>query len=95
MSEQLIHTKVEPPNMRRSRRGLRGQKPPLNYLRGYAVWGCRRNEIAALRPTSGPVTQPFFWKAGPPCAAISALGRRYRATATIPNGQKTNPTGRP
>ena len=29
MSEQLIHTKVEPPAIRRSRRGLRGQKPPL------------------------------------------------------------------
>ena len=29
MSEQLIHTKVEPAAIRRSRRGLRGQKPPL------------------------------------------------------------------
>jgi hypothetical protein len=29
MSEQLIHTKIEPPTIRRSRCGLRGQKPPL------------------------------------------------------------------
>jgi len=29
MPEQLMHTKVEPPTIRRSRRGLRGQKPPL------------------------------------------------------------------
>jgi hypothetical protein len=37
MSEQLIHTKAEPPNMRRSRRGLRGQKPPLKVKEIWAI----------------------------------------------------------
>jgi hypothetical protein len=36
MSEQLIHTKVEPPTMR-SRRGLRGQKPPLRVKEIWAI----------------------------------------------------------
>ena len=33
MSEQLIHSNVEPPTVRKSRRGLRGQKPPLKSKR--------------------------------------------------------------
>ena len=37
MSEQLIHTKVAPPTMRRSRRGLRGQKPPLKVKEIWAI----------------------------------------------------------
>jgi integrase len=37
MSEQLIHTKVEPPAIRRSRRGLRGQKPPLKIKEIWAI----------------------------------------------------------
>jgi integrase len=37
MSQQLIHTKVEPPTIRRSRRGLRGQKPPLKIKEIWAI----------------------------------------------------------
>ena len=37
MSEQLIHTKVEPPTIRRSRRGLRRQKPPLKIEEIWAI----------------------------------------------------------
>src|SRR5215470_1904867 len=37
MSEQLIHTKVEPPTIRRSRPGLRGQKPPLKIKEIWAI----------------------------------------------------------
>jgi integrase len=37
MSEQSIHTKVEPPPIRRSRRGLRGQKPPLKIKEIWAI----------------------------------------------------------
>src|SRR5215469_348028 len=37
MSEQLIHTKVEPPSTRRSRHGLRGQKPPLRVEEIWAI----------------------------------------------------------
>ena len=37
MSEQLIHTTAERPSMRRSRRGLRGQKPPLKVKEIWAI----------------------------------------------------------
>jgi hypothetical protein len=37
MSEQLIHAKVEPPTMRKNRRGLRGQKPPLKVKEIWAI----------------------------------------------------------
>jgi len=37
MSEQLIPTNVEPPTMRRSRRGLQGQKPPLKLKEIWAI----------------------------------------------------------
>jgi integrase len=37
MTEQLIHTKVEPPTIRRNRRGLRGQKPPLKVKEIWAI----------------------------------------------------------
>ena len=37
MSEQLIHTKVEPPTIRRSRPGLLGQKPPLKIKEIWAI----------------------------------------------------------
>jgi hypothetical protein len=36
MSEPLIHTKAEPPTIRRSR-GLRGQKPPLKIREIWAI----------------------------------------------------------
>jgi hypothetical protein len=37
MSEHLIHTKVEPPTIRRHRRELRGQKPPLKVKEIWAI----------------------------------------------------------
>jgi integrase len=37
MSEQLTNTRVEPPTMRRGRRGLRGQKPPLKVKEIWAI----------------------------------------------------------
>jgi hypothetical protein len=37
MSERLIHTTVEPPTMRRSRRGISGQKPPLKVEEIWAI----------------------------------------------------------
>jgi site-specific recombinase XerC len=37
MSEQLIHAEVEPPTTHRSRRGLRGQKPPLKVREIWAI----------------------------------------------------------
>ena len=37
MSKQLIHTNVETPTMRRSRRGLRWQKPPLRVKEIWAI----------------------------------------------------------
>ena len=37
MPEQLMHTKVEPPTIRRSRRWLREQKPPLKIKEIWAI----------------------------------------------------------
>jgi hypothetical protein len=37
MSDQLIPTKVEPHTIRRSRRGLQGQEPPLKVKEMWAI----------------------------------------------------------
>ena len=91
MSEQLIHTKAEPPNMRRSRRGLRGQKPPLKVKE---IWAIRiRLQLEEPCPATtrrrGWVFRFLLWAIsapgrGEPVPAAATTGAPAPATSTLP-----------